>query len=114
MTLVNCQPGFELSQTNSLITCQCVNRNFILNCEEEVIILRDGMWAVKEEEPYPHLHLRVCPTPYCRCHVRNESDDSQAVCETLYYQNGSQQCHPTRRGITVSYHVCSLSLLEYL
>lgn len=96
--LETCQPGFELREQNSLFTCRCTDSDFyILNCEEDVIVLRDGLWAGAELEPLPHLDLTVCPTPYCQCHTRAD----QLLCESLYYQNSSesrQQCHPTRNG----------------
>ena len=98
MSLANCQPGYQLRQQNNLYTCQCTDSDFyILNCEEEVIVLRDGQWAGAEMDVVPHLDLTVCPTPYCRCHTRGD----QVLCESLYYQNSSearQQCHPTRNG----------------
>ena len=94
----NCQPGYELRrQNNQLYTCQCVDTDFyILNCEEEVIVLRDGLWAGAElDDEVPHLELTVCPTPYCQCQFHRDQ------CESLYYQDSaeaSQQCHPTRNG----------------
>ena len=81
---------------NDLVVCQCVNNDFlVLNCEQEVIILRDGYWAGRENKPLPHLDLLPCPIPYCRCH------DRDSACENLFFQEDPErdlQCHPTRKG----------------
>lgn len=99
ITLSNCQPGYELREVNNIFTCQCTDNDFyIRNCEEDVIVLQNGLWAGMEVEPYPHLDTTVCPAPYCRCHTRSSEQQS---CESLYYQDNSeagQQCHPTRTG----------------
>jgi hypothetical protein len=60
-------------------------------------VLRDGLWAGMEGGLEPHLDLTVCPTPYCRCHMRS----SEQLCESLYFQDNAesdQQCHPLRNG----------------
>ena len=100
LQLSSCLYGYELRRGNvgnDLIVCQCVNRGFqVLNCEPEVIVLRDGLWAGREDEPLPHLDLSACPIPYCRCHTRDGTD-----CENLFFQNDPNrdlQCHPTRQG----------------
>lgn len=100
MSFVNCQPGFELRNRedgDKLVSCLCVRDNDdILNCEDDVIILRDGHWAGEEEEPFPHLDLTPCPASYCRCHSRGDEN-----CETLFFQDDPSlnlQCHPLRNG----------------
>lgn len=100
--LSNCLYGYELREGdvgNGLEVCQCVNTNFVvLNCELDVIVLRDGYWAGAEDDPLPHLDLSPCPIPYCRCHFRSSDRE---LCENLFFQddpNNDLQCHPTRKG----------------
>ena len=106
LQLSNCLYGYELRHGdvgNDLVVCECVNNDFqVLNCEQEVIVLRDGLWAGREDEPMPHLDLSPCPIPYCRCHARDGSD-----CENLFFQNDPNrdlQCHPTRQGEYAAIH----------
>ncbi len=101
MELVPCKPGFELRMPTDgsagLLLCRCVRSNKnILDCEEDVIILKDGFWGVNESEPTPHLDLNSCPAGYCRCHYRGGQ-----TCETLFFQQDPTldlQCHPLRNG----------------
>ena len=109
MSFVYCQPGFELRNRvdgDKLVSCLCVRDNFdILNCEEDVVILRDGHWAGEEfedDEAAPHLDLTPCPASYCRCHSR----DGDQTCQTLFFQNdptSNLQCHPLRNGTYNNY-----------
>lgn len=98
LVLTHCRPGYQLQEVNNVYTCRCIDSNFyVLNCEQDVIVLRDGMWAGVEAGS-SQLELSVCPTPFCRCHTR---DRSSPLCETLYYQGSAEsarQCHPTRNG----------------
>ena len=79
------------------MSCRCVREDInVLDCEEDVVILRDGYWGTEELEPTPHLDLTPCPASYCRCHYRGGQ-----TCETLFFQQDptlNLQCHPLRNG----------------
>ena len=117
VTMKKCPPGFDLSENNGTISCDCIDllkhHEIVCNIAERLIIRKDSIWIGYDKSTNTTLFHSHCPFDYCvdwevpltATDILNQ--DSQCAHHRIGILCGA--CHKERSAVigSSSCHVCS-------